>query len=150
MKASLVCFLLFCSTFASAEICTVVIRDRVGLEYDSFTRISYSQSAACDDATWDCRQRLSDYQANGRFYDALCLVKIAAPNYPVPPVPPAYPPNYPAPYPPQYPRDPREPNFPRDPRGPGREPQYPRDPGHREPPRNEPGSGPRRPGPGRR
>lgn len=148
MKATIAFLVLLFSTIASADICTVVIRDQYGYEYDSFTRSSYSMTAACDDANWDCQQKLSDYQSYGQHYNSVCLVTDVTPSYP----PPSYPryPDYPRE--PQYPRYPREPQYPRDPR----EPRYPRDPGYprprdpREPPRHEPGSEPRRPGPGPR
>ena len=126
---------------AMANYCTVVIRDQYGYDYDQFTSSSYSTDAACDDATWNCRQKLSEYQGYGRHYDAVCTVKTFTPNYPMPPIPPSYPPSYP----------PRRPDYPREP---GRDPHFPRLPDHgpnrgpgREPPRHEPGSQPRYPGP---
>lgn len=167
MKTTLALLVFLLSTVVSAEICSVVIRDQYGYDYDSFTRSSYSINAACDDATWDCRQKLSEYQSYGRYYNATCVVREVSPSYPpsYPPTYPPYPPRYPDPrepsypryprYPdprepgyPRYPRDPREPSYPRYPRDP-REPTYPREPRDpREPPRHEPGSEPRRPGPG--
>lgn len=153
MKTTLAFLVLLFSTIVSAEICTVVIRDQYGYDYDSFTRSSYSMSAACDDASWDCRQRLSEYQSYGQHYNSICAE--VRPSYP-PSYPPTYPPSYPPTYPPRYPPTypPRYPPTyprPRDPREPPRypPPSYPRPRDPREPPRHEPGSGPRRPGPRR-
>jgi hypothetical protein len=96
MKAVMALFLLGVSTFASAEICTSVIKDRYGYEYESYTRSSYSQQAACDQASYDCQQALSYAQSTGRYYDAQCVLKF---DNPVPnPYPNPYPP-YPGPNP---------------------------------------------------
>lgn len=146
--------LLFLSTSSSvmADTCIVVIRDQYnGYEYDQFTRTSYSSDAACTDAIWDCRNRLSEYQVRGQLPYAQCAVKTIFHDYPdypryPDPIPPRYPrdpypPRYPDPIPPRYPRDPypprypdpvpprypRDPYPPRDPRWP-REPREPRDP----------------------
>lgn len=82
MKIFLASILLTLSTFASAEVCTSVIRDqRNGYEYDSFTRSSYSRQAACDQAFYDCRDALSYAQSNGRYYGAQCEIK----DIPLPP-----------------------------------------------------------------
>lgn len=147
MKKVLLTFLLLLgATSAFADYCTVVIRDQYGYEFDTFTRSSYSIDAACSDARFDCRTKLSDYQSWGRYYDAQCVIKNTSISYPIPPIPPAYPyPDYPR-YPdyPTYPDYPREPRYPRDPYP----PRYPRDPypaprDPREPPRHYPGSEPR-------
>lgn len=169
------CILLF-GTALRAEICTVVIRNQYGDELDTFTRVSYSLDAACDDARWDCNRELSEEQSEGRYYDAYCSIKDITPSYPprypAPSYPPTYPPRYPSPsyppsypspypspyppsYPPRYP-DPYPPRYPAPtpapypPRYPA--PGYPREPG-REPgpsyPR-EPGREPRLPFPGPR
>ena len=132
MKSTFTFLVLFFSAIAIADTCNVVIRDQYGQEFDDFITTSYSVNAACDDASWNCQQRLSDHQSNGQYYNARCVIKEINSAY----YPPSYPPNYPPSYPPNYPHDPREP----------REPREPRDP--REPPRNAPGSGPRYPVPG--
>ena len=90
MKTLLALLLLGISSLASAEVCTSVIQDRFGYEYENFTRSSYSQQAACDQAVYDCRRALSDAQASGRYYDATCEIKYNNPT----------PPPYPNPYPP--------------------------------------------------
>ncbi len=77
--------LLTLSTFASAEVCTSVIKDRSGYEFETFTRTDYSQAAACDQALFDCRNALSMAQSYGRYYDAICEIKYNQPNpYPRP------------------------------------------------------------------
>lgn len=155
IKATLAFLVLTFSTLAAADICTVVIRDQYGYEYDSFSRSSYSSTAACDDANWDCRQKLSMYQSVGQHYNSMCSVVDIISSYPTP-LPPSYPryPDYPRePSYPRYPDYPRQPSYPREPSYP-RQPSYPREPHYprprdpREPPRHEPGSEPRRPGPG--
>ncbi|MFA6238537.1 MAG: hypothetical protein WC635_14480 [Bacteriovorax sp.] len=75
MKTLLALFLLTFSAMASAEVCTSVIKDRSGYEWESFTRSSYSQQAACDQAIYDCRGALSYGQSMGRYYDAFCEIK---------------------------------------------------------------------------
>lgn len=85
MKTLLAFFLLTFSALASAEICTSVIRDRNGYEWETFTRSSYSQQAACDMAIYDCRGALSYGQSMGRYYDAFCEIKYDRPDpYPDP------------------------------------------------------------------
>ena len=156
MKTALAFLVLLFSAIVSAETCTVVIRDQYGYDYDSFISTSYSTNAACDDASWNCRQRLSDYQSYGRYYNAFCTIRDVTSSYPpsYPPNYPSYPPSYPnyPSYPPSYPnypreprepRDPREPNYPREPRDP-REPTYPREPREPRDPR-EPNFPPRNP-----
>lgn len=97
MKTILALFLLTLSAFASAEVCTSIIRDqRNGYEYESFTRSSYSQQAACDQALYDCRYALSYAQSTGRYYDAQCELKYIPAPYPNP---------NPNPYPNPYPRN---------------------------------------------
>lgn len=95
MKTILALFLLTISSLASAEVCTSVIRDqRNGYEYETFTRSSYSQQAACDQALFDCRDTLSYANSQGRYYGAQCELKyIPAPN------PNPYPNPNPNPYP---------------------------------------------------
>ena len=80
-------FLLTFSSIAGAEVCTSVIRDqRNGYEYEPFTRSSYHQQAACDQAIFDCNGALSYANSQGRYYGAQCELKyIPAPNpYPNP------------------------------------------------------------------
>ncbi len=102
MKTVLALILLGLSSLASAEVCTSVIKDRQGYEWETYTRSSYSQQAACDQATYDCRQALAYAQASGRYYDAQCEIKW---NSPVPnPYPNPYPNPNPNPYPNPYPR----------------------------------------------
>lgn len=85
MKTLLALFLLAFSAGAMAETCTSVIKDRSGYEWESFTRSSYSQQAACDQASYDCRGALSYGQSVGRYYDAFCEIKYDRPNpYPDP------------------------------------------------------------------
>ena len=85
MKAILIFLLLTITSFASAEICTSVIKDRRGYEWETFTRSSYSRQAACDQASYDCSGALSYGQSQGRYYDAFCEIKFEAPNpYPFP------------------------------------------------------------------
>lgn len=138
MKVLIAFLVLLIANIASADICRVAIVDQYGYEYDNFIRSSYSTNAACDDATWDCRQKLSEYQSYGRLYNAICRIKEITPTYPSPsPYPNPYPYPYPAPTPYPYPT-------PNPPRYPSPAP-YPRDP--REPPRHDPGSEPRYPSP---
>jgi hypothetical protein len=85
MKALLI-FLMMCfSGLVSAEVCTSVIKDRRGYEWETFTRSSYSQQSACDFATYDCNGALSYGQSMGRYYDAFCVIKFDRP------IPPQYP-----------------------------------------------------------
>ncbi|MDD4974017.1 MAG: hypothetical protein PHY93_06680 [Bacteriovorax sp.] len=85
MKKLLALFLLGFSVGSMAEVCTSVIKDRSGYEWETFTRSSYSQQAACDQATYDCRGALSYGQSIGRYYDAACEIKFDRPNpYPNP------------------------------------------------------------------
>lgn len=144
MKKFLALLLFAVSTASFAEMCTYVIRDNYGYEYQNFTRDSYTHSAACSFAEYDCKRALSEGQSVGRYYNAICMEKYWGPTYPQP-YPPSYPQPYPQPYPrepqyprephyprePQYPREPREPRYPHDPRDP-REPRFPREP-HRDP-----------------
>jgi hypothetical protein len=92
MKKLIALILLGISGMASAEVCTSVIKDRSGYVWESFTRSSYSQQAACDQANYDCRGALSYAQSIGRYYDAFCEIQ-----YNIPPTP--YPNPYPTPYP---------------------------------------------------
>jgi hypothetical protein len=108
MKALLALFLLGISAVVSAEVCTSVIKDRSGYEWETFTRSSYSQPAACDQAMYDCRDALAQGQASGRYYDAVCDIKMDQyPNpspYPNPfPTPSPYPNPNPYPTPNPYP-----------------------------------------------
>ncbi len=90
-------FLFLClQSYASAEICTSVIKDRQGYEWETFTRSSYSQEAACDQAMFDCQTNLSYGQSRGRYYDAFCELKWN--TYPSP-TPSPYPSPYPTPNP---------------------------------------------------
>ncbi len=100
MKSLLALLILGFSAFASAEVCTSVIRDRSGYEWETFTRSSYSQSAACDQALYDCRDALAYAQSYGRYYDAQCEIKWNNP-YPTP-TPNPYPNPYPTPNPSGY------------------------------------------------
>ena len=85
MKTLLAIFILVISGLASAEVCTSVIKDRSGYEWETFTRSSYSQQAACDQSDFDCRGALSYGQSVGRYYDAYCEIKYETPNpYPNP------------------------------------------------------------------
>ncbi len=138
MKILLSLFFVLVSSVALADTCIVVIRDQYnGYEYDQFIRTSYSSDAACTDAIWDCRNRLSDYQIRGQLNNAQCVVKTIYNDYPdypryPDPIPPRYPrdpypPRYPDPIPPRYPRDPYPPRYPRDPMPP-RDPHGPRRP----------------------
>lgn len=92
--------LLFLATAftAQAETCTSVIKDSRGYEWESFTRSSYSQASACDQATYDCNQALSWARSQGRYYDAQCVLKWQNDPYPNP-----YPSPYPTPNPNPYP-----------------------------------------------
>ena len=81
MKTLLALILLGISGLASAEFCTSVIKNRSGYEYEIFTRSSYSQQAACDQANYDCTRALNDAQASGQYYDAFCEIKY---NQPIP------------------------------------------------------------------
>ena len=74
MKTALVFCALFFSSLVSAETCTSVIRDRSGYEWESFTRTSYSQQAACDQAIYDCHGALSFGQSVGRYFNAFCEI----------------------------------------------------------------------------
>ena len=89
MKSLLAILFLGISSLASAEMCTSVIKDNYGQEYETFTRSSYSQQDACGQADYDCRRALADAQANGQYYNASCQFKFDTPN----PIP--YPPNPP-------------------------------------------------------
>lgn len=89
MKTALVFCALFFSSLVSAETCTSVIRDRSGYEWETFTRTSYSQQAACDQAIYDCHGALSFGQSVGRYYNAFCEIS----SGPIEPQP------TPAPYP---------------------------------------------------
>jgi hypothetical protein len=80
MKAMMVLILLAISSFSMADVCTSVIKDRSGYEWESFTRTSYSQEAACNQAIYDCRGALSYGQSVGRYYDAFCEVKYDRPR----------------------------------------------------------------------
>lgn len=80
------------SLAASAEICTAVIQDSRGYEWETFTRSSYSMPAACDQAQYDCNSALSWARSQGRYYDAQCVLKWQ--NDPGP-----WPNPYPNPYP---------------------------------------------------
>ena len=80
MKALIAIIILTISGLASAEMCTSVIRDRSGYEWESFTRTSYSKQAACDQASYDCRGALNYGQSIGRYYDAICDLKDERPN----------------------------------------------------------------------
>lgn len=82
MKTLITLFFLCLQTYASAEICTSVIKDRIGNEWETFTRSAYSQEAACDQAMYDCQTNLSYGQSRGRYYDAYCDLKWG--NYPTP------------------------------------------------------------------
>lgn len=74
------------ASFAS-DSCTFSIKDRYGYEYETHTRISYNQQAACSDADYACRVAISDGQRNGRYMDAYCEQKsVITPNRP--PLPP--------------------------------------------------------------
>lgn len=75
MKTLLALFLFSLTTLSFAEICTSVIRDNYGYEFETFTRSSYSEQAACDLATYDCREALSYGQSVGRYYNAFCAIK---------------------------------------------------------------------------
>lgn len=100
MKTALALFFLMFASWAQAETCTAVIKDRLGYEFESFTRSSYSQQAACDQATYDCRGALAYGQSIGRYYDAHCELKFDRPT----PYPDPYPDPYPTPNPGPYPR----------------------------------------------
>jgi len=84
MKTLLIFLLLAISGLVSAEVCTSVIKDRRGYEWESFTRSSYSQQSACDYAIYDCNGALSYGQSMGRYYDSYCEIKNTnPPRYPV-------------------------------------------------------------------
>lgn len=85
MKTLLTLIFLGISGLVSAEICTTVIKDNSGYEWETFTRSSYSRQAACDQAIYDCNGALSYGQSIGRYYDAYCEIKYDRPNpYPNP------------------------------------------------------------------
>lgn len=85
MKILMALIILGISALASAETCTSVIKDQEGREWDSFSRSSYSQQAACDQASYDCGSALSYGQSIGRYYGAHCEIKYDRPNpYPNP------------------------------------------------------------------
>jgi len=97
MKSLMALALFAFAAFAQAEVCTSVIRDSRGYEWETFTRSSYSTQAACDQAQYDCNSALSYARSQGRYYDAQCVLQY--PNDPYPnPYPNPYPP-YPNPYP---------------------------------------------------
>ncbi|MDO9181068.1 MAG: hypothetical protein Q7U04_01605 [Bacteriovorax sp.] len=79
MKLLLACILLTISGLTSASECTSVIKDRSGYQFESFTRSSYSQQAACDQAIYDCNGALSYGQSVGRYYDAHCEIQFDQP-----------------------------------------------------------------------
>jgi hypothetical protein len=138
MKTTIIFLVLLFSTTVHADVCSVAIRDRNGFDALIFTRSSYSINAACDNAHWDCLQKLSDLQSRGFHYNSFCTITLVP--LPIPPVyPPPYPIPYPSPYPyPNYPNFPHYPNYPRPPHGPG----WPHFPNHPHWPR-WPGRGPR-------
>ncbi|MBY0415731.1 MAG: hypothetical protein K2Q18_16275 [Bdellovibrionales bacterium] len=68
-----------------AETCTYVIKDRYAREFESHTRTSYNEAAACSDAEYACRVSLSNHQSSGRYYDANCERKFD--RYPPNPYP---------------------------------------------------------------
>lgn len=80
MKTLLALFLLGISSLASAEMCTAVIRDPSGYVFETFTRSSYSQQAACDTATFDCRNALMYGQSMGRYLNATCTLQFERPD----------------------------------------------------------------------
>lgn len=105
MKKILLGIISLCSFSVLADYsCTATIKDN-GMSRETFTRYSYTQSAACDTARFDCNNFLSDMQSRGYYRNAYCLAdRNDYPDYP------DYPnPDYPNPYPFPYPNDPRPP-----------------------------------------
>lgn len=95
MKKILLGILSICSLSSFADYsCTATIRDN-GNERETFTRFSYTQSAACDTARFDCNNYLSNMQARGIYRNAFCVADRSdfpdTPDFPYPsdPRPPA-------------------------------------------------------------
>ena len=84
MKTLVIFLLMAISGLVSAEVCTSVIKDRRGYEWETFTRSSYSQQSACDFAIYECNGALSYDQSMGKYYDAFCEIKY---DRPIPPPP---------------------------------------------------------------
>ena len=79
MKKIIIFVLLVISSLASAEVCTSVIKDREGSEWETFTSSSYSQQAACDQASYNCNNALTYGQSIGRYHNAYCELKFDRP-----------------------------------------------------------------------
>lgn len=78
MKTLIALFLLSIASVTFASDCTFSIKDRYGFEYESVTRSSYSEQAACSDAQYACNVALSNGQYNGRYQDAFCERKLGS------------------------------------------------------------------------
>lgn len=89
MKTLLALLVLCFSTVTMAsESCTFVIKDNYGYEYEQITRLGYSGSDACSNASYDCSVELSRAQQSGRYYDAFCAQKYGPTTPSRPPLPP--------------------------------------------------------------
>lgn len=85
MKTLFALALFAMAAMAQAEVCTSVIKDSRGYDWETFTRSSYSTQAACDQAMYDCNSALSWARSQGRYYDAQCMIQWQNPNpYPNP------------------------------------------------------------------
>ena len=72
----------------ASDSCTFVIKDNYGYEYEQITRLGYSQSDACSNASYDCSLTISRAQQAGRYYDAYCAQKYGPVTPNRPPIPP--------------------------------------------------------------
>jgi hypothetical protein len=94
MKKLLALCLLFVSSVVLADYsCTATIKDGYSSR-ETFTRFSYSESAACSNAQYDCERFLGDMRSRGVYQNAYCMLdRNQGPDFPPAPYPdPSYPP----------------------------------------------------------